>query len=60
MHQNLSQEMWLHVRGREEKTPTRATLPCNKTLHGQVVGQIADSTEQNSHVQQTTTACQTA
>ena len=50
MHQNFSQEVWLHDRAREEAMLIRATLPCHQTLQSQEVGQITDSTEQNSHL----------
>ena len=58
MHQDFSQEVWLHVTRREDAMPFRTTLPCHQTLQSQEVGQITDSSEQNSHLQQTTRTCQ--
>ena len=58
MHQDSSWEVWLHVTGREDAMPIRATLPCHETLKSQEVGQITDSTEWNSHLRQTITTCQ--
>ena len=57
-HQDFSWEVWLHITGREDAMPIRATLPYHQTLQSQEVGQITDSTEWNSHLQQTTTTCQ--
>ena len=59
-YQDFSWEVWLHNREWEEAMPTRAALPCHETLQSQEVGQITDSTEGNSHLQQTATTHQTA
>ena len=58
MHQNFSQEVWLHISRREDTMPTGATLSCDQTLWSQKVGKIADSSKWNSHFQQIITVCQ--
>ena len=58
MHQDFSREVQLHVTWREDTMLIGATLPCNQTLQSQEVGKITDSSEQNSHIWQTSTTCQ--
>ena len=37
--------------------PNGAALSCDETLQGEEVGKNADSSEQNSHLQQVITTC---
>ena len=59
-YQDICREMWLHGSQRKEDMLERTTLPCNKTLWSQEVGQITDNKEGDSHLWQAATVCQRA